>query len=403
MSAQVRIRALAYGGTLIGDVVGGAPEQIGKKAFVPFAAPKELIEINITKEDKRLLHGQISSILEPSPERRTAPCPYFTSCGGCDLQHLGIALQRRLKVEMVESTLHNQGGIIPINGVQLSKAELPEFGYRRRITLHLSNAGLLGFYRAGSGDVVPISKCLLASESINQTLAKLLGVTKELAQFTGAVVLEEDSTGSVSVLLIPRPSVTQPPILPANILELFPGISVRGQPHEVLDDQTIGHFSQVNAAGNQELIRLVCAAISDSAVTDLYAGAGNFSIPLAKTGINVHAVELDRALVLAGEKAAKAAGLRGIKFTQSSCEQFVKLFPLAPAVVLDPPRGGAREVVKRFNPKITKQIVYVSCNLPSLVRDLKILKERGYKIEHTTVVDMFSQTHHVETVTRISS
>ena len=401
MSTQVRIRALAYGGALIGEVVAGPPEQIGKKAFVPFSAPNELIEIHITKEEKRLLHGQINSILESSPNRRAAPCPYFTTCGGCDLQHLDIAQQRQLKVEMVETTLRNQGGIVPINGVQLSTAELPEFGYRRRITLHLSNAGSLGFYRAGSGDVVPITKCLIASDAINHALTRLLSVTAELAPLTGTIVVEEDDAGFVSVLLIPRPASSAGSVIPRKVLELFPRISLRGRSSQGSEDQIIGHFSQVNATGNQELIRLVCAAVGGSTVTDLYAGAGNFSIPLAKMGLSVHAVELDNALVLAGERAAKSAGLTGVKFTQSSCEQFVKKSPLTPSVVLDPPRGGASHVVKRLHPSKTQEIIYVSCNLPSLVRDLKILKASGYKIAHTTVVDMFSQTHHVETVTKI--
>ena len=162
----------------------------------------------------------------------------------------------------------------------------------------------------------------------------------------------------------------------------------------------VGHFSQVNEAGNAVLQTLVKSCFtSGEDILDLYAGAGNFSFPLAEMGCKVRAVEVDPVLVKNGKQIAAGLALSGsIEFFESSCERYVTREKIPPAVLLDPPRAGAKGVVVNLDPKRTRKIVYVSCNLPSLSRDLGILVEKGYVLERVSVVDMFSQTHHVETV-----
>jgi len=402
MSCLVRVSALAYGGALLGEVVEGAPEQIGKRAFVRFAAPQELVRISVDREEKRLIEGSLVEVVEPSTHRVPPLCEYFGTCGGCDLQHIDIVSQRELKRSMVESTLRRQGGITPREGVALSQAELPAFSYRSRITLHLSKEGELGFYRPGTGIVVPIESCKIAAPALNEALRALQTLIVDLKADCGAIVLEQDPTGGVGVLLIPRAGHEGRLQPPPRMAEHFSRVSVRGRAREDNEEpDSLGHFSQVNAIGNAELIKLALEYTTHSDITDLYAGAGNFSIPLGTLGRNVSAVELDSTLVATGRKVAELRGISTVSFVQSSCESYVKRNRLHRSVLLDPPRSGAREVVRLFDPRKTVEVVYVSCNLPTLVRDLKILSERGYEVEKTVVVDMFPQTHHVETVSRL--
>lgn len=401
MSCLVRIDALAYGGALVGEVVDGPSEQIGKRAFVRFAAPGELVQITVDKDEPRFLEGSIQRIIESSPQRAEPPCQHFAICGGCDLQHMEINAQRELKRRMVESTLLRQGGLSPKNGVLLSAVALPHLSYRRRATLHLSKAGELGFYKAGSGIVVPIEHCHTVTPALNRAIGCVRTVTDTLKIHCAQVVLEEHAANVVSVLLVPRVGSEQLLSIPDPLKDEFPNSRIKGR-GEASED-ALGHFSQVNATGNAELIRLVLKYVTHSCVTDLYAGSGNFSLPLARAGKTVEAVELDAALVAAGIRQVREQHLSMVSFTNASCESYLKRHSLHRSVVLDPPRSGAREVVKRVDPSQTQELVYVSCNLPSLVRDLKILSERGYELQETVLVDMFPQTHHVETVSLVTA
>jgi len=168
---------------------------------------------------------------------------------------------------------------------------------------------------------------------------------------------------------------------------------------DVLRQSTVGHFAQVNPQGNELLKQLVLDLAIGKEICELYAGAGNLSLMLAQAGRRVEAVETDEQLVKFGEKQARALKLeRHLTFFNLSAERFVKEHSLLPTVILDPPRGGAKEVVKYFRPGKVKNIVYVSCNLPTLCRDLKTLVEAGYSLERVLVLDMFPQTGHVEII-----
>ena len=148
---------------------------------------------------------------------------------------------------------------------------------------------------------------------------------------------------------------------------------------------------------------LVSTAIAEceaAHVTELYAGAGNFTLPLARQGAQVDAVEASRELVRFGETRARESGLGDrITFFRESCEKFCKTREFRECVLLDPPRSGAPAVVEKLlqSPQV-KRLVYVSCYLPTLCRDMKALAEVGFKLERTYVIDMFAQTHHVETI-----
>jgi 23S rRNA (uracil1939-C5)-methyltransferase len=164
-----------------------------------------------------------------------------------------------------------------------------------------------------------------------------------------------------------------------------------------------GHFTQVNRRGNDRLHQVVTAAIEGSSVTtatELYAGSGNFTFELAARGYVVHAVELDAQLVKAGQQKAKELTCHDrITFFQSPCETWVKKQALSELVLLDPPRAGAKDVVRLASWKAVRKLIYISCSLPSFARDAEALVlDHGLKLEQVAFVDMFPKTHHVELV-----
>jgi 23S rRNA (uracil1939-C5)-methyltransferase len=397
--------SLAYGGALVCEVTSPS-ELCGKKAFVREVVPGEEIEAEIQNEQKNLIQAKLLRIINPSANRVTPKCAVFGTCGGCDLQHMNIVAQRQAKREMVESMLLRQGRISPSNGVQLIGENLPEYAYRRRIGLHVDGLQNIGFYRSGTGEVIDIDSCPLASSSLNTALKKLRTHAGALGAVAG-VTLEEHNS-DVAVLLELKEDtkkISKDTLMP--ILHSFADVTVTHFGKVVFEQKnqlenssstTIGRFSQVNEAANSVLINFILSKITTGPITDLYAGSGNFSIPLAQAGHIVNAVEADSVLCRAGEQQSKALGITNITFHQTTCARYFRNANPDSTVLLDPPRSGAREIISNLDPGKVGQIVYVSCNLPTLTRDLKELVGAGYSLESVSVLDMFPQTHHVETI-----
>ncbi len=408
---QVQVGALAHGGEFIADIIEAGPEIPKKKVFIRDVVPGERVEAAIVAEEKNLFRADLLRIIEPSPDRTAAPCPHFGICGGCDLQHMRIAAQREAKRVMVERTLQFQGKIQPRRGVALIGKELPEFHYRRRISLHLNAGGDLGFYRAGSGDVVDIERCLLADEKLNAAMSDIRPFVLSMSREIGAITIEEWS-GEIFYLLklrekagFPFPAWNQVHVQFANIVVERDNRVIFSQRHfgeEDIPSYPTGHFSQINAAGNKVLVDSVCDLVCHGEVTELYAGSGNFSIPLAAKSLNVTAVEADEALVLLGRSRAEEAQLsHQLTFVHATCERYLKRNSLTSTILVDPPRSGMKELLPFFKSPQVNSIVYVSCSLPTLTRDLRALSELGYAVDEVKVLDMFAQTHHVEVLTTL--
>ena len=414
MTTTVEITALAHGGACIGSVTTGDPSVIGKKAFVRETIPGETVEVEIDKDKKSFVMARVKKILKAAPARIPPPCPLFGRCGGCDLQHMEIGRQREAKLEMVASMLARQGGIVPERGARLIGADLPSYNYRKRVALHLASDGRLGFHKAESNNVIDVEYCFLAGETLNSTLSKVRTISRELAPHFSGVIIDSDNDEVFIELRMQerKPGSTQklPVDIRNRLLTFSENISVTSNSESVisfyrgreLDDLSslypAGHFSQVNSQANSVLRQAVINLVTSDDVSDLYGGAGNFSIPLAQAGKDVDLVELDRHLVSHARRLGQENGFldKNLHIFQSRCEDFVLKHRLRSTVIADPPRAGAKDILQAFRPETTKRILYVSCNLPSLCRDLKALCSAGYKASETLVLDMFPQTHFAE-------
>jgi len=406
----IGLTALATGGACVGTVE--APEELrGKKGFVPYGIPGELVTAQIVKQKKNFLFADLKDVKRSSPHRIAPPCAYFAACGGCDLQHIELAHQRELKRSMIEESLRIQGGLSAQHGVTLLKEDLAGFAYRRRMSFHMNREGMFGLYRKSRRQIVEIEHCMISTDTINACLRDRLGLIKGCAPEAETVTLE-DHDGVIFIMfeVHPRSDAAVASLVEKEafkeLVRIVGNVQInfRSRPafkHSVegKDTPPIGHFSQNNAAANSAMIDYILGAVPTDEVTDLYAGAGNISLPLALAEHHVTAVEVDPSLAAYGKRRAEEAGVTDrLQFEIRSCEKWIESGNPAKTVVLDPPRGGAFEVAKRLSPGISPYIVYVSCYPPTFERDAQELVQRGYILERVNVLDMFPQTYHAELI-----
>ena len=419
----VNIRSIAVGGAGIGETTaqsGSGSELLGIATFVPFTIPGEVVTAQVSQQKQRYLEARLLSVANPSSDRQSPRCSYYTICGGCELQHMTYNAQLLAKYEMIRGALRSAR--VPLDVVDKLQAISPSepFHYRRRVTLHVDPQGRVGFYRAGSRSVVAIEQCEVAHPRINETLARAAQLGLALPGRISSIIIDIDTTGEIVLLRTPYDLGKSEQL---KVLESakahFPHVrllsaagEVGGFGREFLElpltekgNLTLqipaGCFSQVNWEINMRLIAraMELAQVKPHAtVLDLYSGAGNFALPFARAGARVTAVETDPRLVACGRQNAKRYGLeRTLEFYQGSVERYLedgKLKGMLDAIIADPPRSGLGKVVPHL--PVAKRLLLVSCHVPSFVRDLKGLIENGWRVESIEPFDMFAQTSYVE-------
>lgn len=406
----VSMTSLATGGACVGTIT--QPEELaGKKAFIHSTVPGETVTAEVTFSKKSFVNARLLSVLQPAPERTSPRCPVASECGGCDLQHVNLPAQRSLKVSMVEDLLRIHGGVTALEGVSLLGADLPGFEYRRRMSFHLNREGAFGLYRKLARSIVEIDSCPISTPTINAFLRDNITLVKHCAPEIETVTVE-DHDGEVHLALEVHPrnehAMSTLSVKPEfkELCARFQNLQVnyRHKPiFRVIERAEgappVGHFSQNNRAANDLMLEYILSHVPTEAVTDLYAGAGNISIPLALAGKTVSAVELDPHLVEFGTYRAAQSGVSDrLKFFSMGCEKWIEKHAPETSIVLDPPRSGALEVCQRLDATKSPWVLYVSCYPPTFARDVQVLVERGYELVSVKVLDMFPQTYHSELI-----
>ena len=411
----VEISSLASGGSCVGTIT--APEeQAGKKAFIHYTAPGERVTAIVTQKKKSFVNAALKEILSPSPERTTPRCPVFGQCGGCDIQHINLPAQRRIKASMVDDLLRVHGGIVVEGGVKVLGDDLPGFEYRRRMSFHMNKKAEFGLYRKNGRAIVELTQCPISTPAINKCLEENIDLFRGCAPEAETVTIEDHDEGIFVALEIhPRNDKALTTLVPKEafqeLIKRVPNLQVNYRHKPIFkaesrstDAPPIGHFSQNNRVANQVMLEYILQHVKSERVTDLYAGAGNISIPLALAGHIVTAVEVDPFLVEFGISRAIEAGVSDrLTFHKKPCEKWIESNTGDTSVVLDPPRGGALEVCQRLSPDKVTDIVYVSCYPPTFARDVQVLAQRGYSLKTVQMLDMFPQTYHAELVAVISA
>ena len=422
-TVTVNIRNLAHGGAGAGEVVAQSDhgdDLLGISAFVPYVAVGETVTAQIVRRKKRHLETELVEVQSPSASRVTPKCEYFASCGGCELQHLAYDAQRRAKYQMIRSSLlAARLDSAAVDKLQHLVASAP-YGYRRRVTLHVDTAGNVGFYRTNSRSVVRASSCAVAVPAINEVLRTIQDFGGRVQGKVSSIMLEADEEGVIAVLKCPYAvgSLEKRELL-EGAKHHFKSVVILAGEEEIggfgrrtvellLNDSgalvlqvPAGNFSQANVEINRALIRRVVetsGATTGSMVYDLYAGAGNFTLPLAREGAKVLAIENDPRLVSYGrQNIARYELERRVQFREMDVQRFLKRHERGTPVdviVADPPRNGLGGLVSLL-PR-AKKLLLVSCHLSSCTRDIKTLSESGWRVTEIQPFDMFAQTSHIE-------
>ncbi len=430
---QVRIEKIIAGGLGLGRL----PD--GMVVFVRHVLPGELVDVETTRKHKSYYQAELKRIIEPSVQRIPPGCPVYHECGGCDLQHGTLGIQHLIKESIVRETMDRAGIQYDDSVVRPLVASPLDFHYRQRIRLHIDKNGVVGFRSYKSHRLVAIKQCPLAAKPLNAALSKLVesGICRQLAPLCREVeLILSPGDGRVFLLAHTGQKITKSQRrLWQDITgeaEMVDALFVRVSAHKILafsGDKTskntalyqeitdgvqkkplslswgVGCFSQVNFLQNEQLIRLVCefsGDLQEKRVLDLYCGMGNFSVPLAARGAVVVGIENHRESIRwAKLNCKRAGGANGVFFRSDVAVGLANLMrnnKKYDLVILDPPRRGAADIIEIMIALAPERLIYISCDPATLMRDLKKLTIGAYKLVTIIPVDMFPQTHHIESV-----
>jgi 23S rRNA (uracil1939-C5)-methyltransferase len=396
---KLRIEKAIYGGD-------GLARDAGKAVFIPGTLPGELVTATITTDKRSFASGRLESVEEASAQRIMPGCEYVPRCGGCQYQHADYEFQLHMKLDILRETMARAHVVTPDVIATLSG---PALGYRNRIRLQVLPGGALGYRQRASHRVLPVTHCPIAAPLLEEAMAAVgrIDTLCEEAEFfsNGEKVLislwpglKQRVAPSAVEELAERVSAQFPALAGVGLFagkmthwgERFLRYPVAGFDYRV----SLGSFFQVNRFLVPELVELVTKGFEGKLAWDLYAGVGLFARAL--TFENVTAVESEKS---SGDDLVENLPGRHRVLRSGTLEFLATAQEKPELVVVDPPRAGlGKEVCAQLVRVGAERMVYVSCDPATLGRDLQFLLQNGYLMEGMTLVDLFPQTFHMETV-----
>jgi 23S rRNA (uracil1939-C5)-methyltransferase len=371
---------------------GGA--RLGKRTVVvPGALPGETVRA-VVSTGKGPGRAETMEMVTPSVHRQTPPCPYTERCGGCDLAYADP--EQRL---VWLATTHARS--LGLETLDITAS--PRRDARARVRLTVDN-GAIGYRAPRSHDLVAIDTCGIARPEIQVVIGKLAALPADAFHTVSHIELRSD--GERCVADVDGRSLSQP------LLDVLQHVSIKGR--VICGDPTLwldnggpllraspGTFFQVNHEVNRAMVAwIVAQAQGAQSVADLYAGIGNFTLPLAQMGAHVRSVETVQSAVADCSASARKAGLaKRITAVATDADRYKPAESFVELIVLDPPRRGCSALIKRIGVARTPRVILVSCDPRSAVRDTKLLRDAGYKLQAARGFDLFPDTHHVELAT----
>ncbi len=361
--------------------------------FVSLAAAGDELRVRISQIKGKTAFAEIVEILEPSKDRIEPPCVYFGRCGGCDFQHLNYEAQLNAKIGIIKDSL-SRIGKIDFQDIKII-ASPKEFGYRARVAWHAdTREKKVGYFRRASHSIIDVENCPILTDELQKTLIELRGEIEWESFWAEKIEIEAANVGEdVSIYSSELIEPTQ---------ELM--FSAFGEKY-FYDANT---FFQGNPFLIESLIDEALRDVSGKFALDLYCGVGLFTLPLARKFEKVVGIESGEKAVEFARKNIEHARLENINiFEENVSENLESNLPTESSnavdfILLDPPRSGTeKEVIENILKIAPNEISYVSCEPSTLARDLRILCAQFYEIQSITAIDLFPQTHHIETVVRL--
>ena len=377
------------------------PEGMGV-VFVRWALPGEVVSVRIVGRKRGYAFAETVEVLSPSPRRVDPPCEVFGECGGCQLQHADYPYQLEMKREILREAFRRIGkkDVAPEIAPPLGP-----FGYRHRGRFRVDGEAV-GFRALLSHRLVPVSRCPLMIDAINAVLPGLRGLDR-FAKVSEVQVASDGVRASASFPGVPY-GAGMVEHLSGRTGGVLSGARFEdcswGEERITLPLDGISYsvsprsFFQANWRMNQAMVRRIGAILGESAgarLLDLYAGAGNFALPLAARVREVVAVEGEARSFKELLGNVRDNALRNVRVVRSSVETY-RPEGRFDALVLDPPRAGlSGRALARVREIAAGTVLYVSCDPATLARDVRSLSDR-YDLASLEMHDFFPNTHHVE-------
>lgn len=374
-----------------------------KISFIENALPGEIVEVNITKNKKKYLEGNVKKYIKYSKNRVTAPCKYYNFCGGCNIMHLKYADQLKFKENKVKNILKKYlNKDIKINPIVKSDNVIH---YRNKVTFHVKED--IGYYETDSNNLIKIDNCILAEKKIFDIfkylkLLKLNNINKLTLRTNNnkIMLIIESSTNNINI---------------NNIKEYFDSIYLKynNKYIHLYGDKEIkmnlenylylispDSFFQVNKNVTIKLYNLIKSYIDENeCVLDLYCGTGSIGIFISDKCSKVLGIEINKYAINNAMINKEINNIHNIDFICNDSGKAIEKLNFNPdVIIIDPPRNGLNiQTINNILKYNSKKIIYVSCDPMTLVRDLKVFSDL-YEIASITPFDMFPNTHHVESV-----
>ena len=373
--------------------------------FVENTLPGDVVDIKITKKKKNIQEANVERYINRSNYFKESICPYSNECGGCNIINLIYDEQLKYKKQRVQELI-NKMLKEEINVKEIINSD-KDFYYRNKITIH-GKDNRLGLYKKKSNDLIEINECRLINKNINDILKRInkykdnnkcqindlviktTSLNESMISIYGSMDYEDfrKEFNDIKVIIINNQVITKDRYIKEKLLDKEFYISNHS-------------FFQVNMFTTSLLYQKVIDLIKNKnykTCLDLYCGTGTITILVSDYIDKVYGIEIVDDAINDANKNKELNNKNNIEFILGKTENHINKFKDIDLIIVDPPREGldkiTKENIKRINPK---EIVYVSCEASTLMRDLNDLKDI-YNIKEISVCDMFPNTYHVETI-----
>lgn len=365
-----------------------------KIVFVNRALPGEIVDVSVFNEKKNYLEGNIKGIIKEVNTRIKPICPYYDKCGGCNFLHTTYEVEKEFKTNKAKELL----------GKCDKFYETSNLNYRNKVTLHVKNKEI-GFYEEKTDNIVNIDYCYLLNDKINKVIKDLNKIDLSMYSFKKIII----KTNYDKILLHIDSEVNSDFINKFNYVDTIVSeektIKGEGFIEEIINKKlfkiTSNAFFQVNKNGLENINEVIQKFLKGKTINkalDLYSGTSLWGILISDKVKEIVSIEIDKEAVSNANDNIKNNHINNIKVINGDVASFIDEFNNIDLVIVDPPRSGldkkTREYLKKIN---SKYIIYISCDMQTLKRDLEELKEI-YSVNEINLVDMFKRTYHCESI-----
>ena len=419
----------------------GVAKADGVVLFVPFSLPGEIVRVQVINTKQKAYICKVKEILKPSPYRVDALCPYFTKCGGCQLQHLKYNESLKFKRQLVQDAINHIGKIDYL--VEHCEASSKQYYYRNKLALPIDkDTRSVGMFRTASHSIVPIDNCYIQEEwcrdiisifndylqhsevtvydeTTNKGLLRHLVVRRVNESLLITIVINGNDLKDLKLLIdalqlkfknfglnLNINKTNSNIILTNEYKHIFGLKDIEVEEYSVKYSINNASFMQVNDYIKHKIYDEVLKEISENdVVVDAYSGAGLLTAIMSKKCKKAYGIEIIKPAVDIANSLKVCNNITNMENicgdTTYELPKLVKRLKEKFVVVLDPPRKGcSKEVMETLSKVKPDKIIYISCNPSTLARDLFNLNMLTdcYQIEKIKPFDMFPNTKHVETL-----